>query len=129
VQSLTPVAQELLAGPNFAVVATRGADGAIQQTVVWARERDGEIVFSSLNTRVKLRNLQRDPSVGVLVIDRNNGLRYSAIRGTARLETAGAAELIDELSQVYDGQPWPEQQPWLPRTTVVVSPTRVIDHG
>lgn len=65
---LTPLARELLAGPHFAIVATVNADGSPQQSVVWARERDGE------------------------------------------------------------GQPWVETQT-RPRVTVVVTPTRVTDHG
>ena len=128
-QPLTPTAKELLDGPNFAVVATLGNDGSIQQTVVWAREENGEIAFSSLKTRAKTRNLEQNPTVSVLVIDRENGYRYSAIRGEARLEDDGAAELIDELSHDYDGRPWPEQQPWQPRAKIIVRPTRVIDHG
>lgn len=127
-EPLTPQARELLAGPNFAVVATSNADGSLQQTVVWAKERDGEIVFSSLKTRTKTRNLERDPNVSVLVIDRENGYRYSAIRGQARVEDAGANELIDELSHDYDGRPWPEQEPWKPRSTIIVTPERIIEH-
>jgi len=128
VEPLTPQARELLAGPNFAIVATTNADGSLQQTVVWAKERDGEIVFSSNTSRAKTRNLERDPNVSVLVIDRENGYRYSSIRGTARVEEAGANELIDELSHDYDGRPWPEEQPWKPRSTIVVTPARIIEH-
>ena len=127
-EPLTPQARELLAGPNFAIVATTNADGSLQQTVVWAKERDGEIVFSSLKTRAKTRNLERDPNVSVLIIDRENGYRYSSIRGQARVEDAGANELIDELSHDYDGRPWPEEQPWKPRSTIVVTPSRIIEH-
>lgn len=127
-EPLTPQARELLAGPNFAIVATTNADGSLQQTVVWAKERDGEIVFSSLKSRAKTRNLQRDPNVSVLIIDRENGYRYISIRGQARVEDAGANELIDELSHDYDGRPWPEEQPWKPRSTIVVTPSRIIEH-
>ena len=127
-QPLTALAQELLEGPHFAVVATKRADGSIQQTTVWARESGGEIVFSSLRTRAKLRNLERDPDISVLVIDREDGYRYSAVRGTARMEDEGAEELIDELSHAYDGKPWPEEPPLKPRSTVIVTPTAVVDH-
>jgi len=36
--------------------------------------------------------------------------------------------LIDELSHDYDGRPWPEEQPWKPRSTIVVTPARIIEH-
>lgn len=128
-QPLTPQAKELLAGPNFAVVATVSPDGSIQQTVVWAREEDGEIAFSSLKTRTKTRNLEQNPTVSVLVVDRENGYRYSAIRGEARLQDEGANELIDALSHDYDGCPWPEPEPWKPRAKIIVTPTRIIEHS
>jgi len=127
-QPLTPLARELLAGPHFAIVATVNADGSPQQSVVWARERDGEVIFSTVEGRAKPRNLQRDTTINVLIIDGENGYRFSSISGTARLESDNADALIDELSHAYTGQPWVETQT-RPRVTVVVTPTRVTDHG
>ena len=127
-QPLTELARELIDGPNFAVIATVGADGTPQQSVVWVRERDGEVIFSTVEGRAKPRNLLRDPTIGVLVIDRADGYRFSAIRGQARLEHENADELIDELSHKYTGQPWVETQT-RPRVNVVVTPTHVIDFG
>jgi len=127
-QPLTTLARELLGGPNFAVAATVGSDGSPQQTIVWVRERDGEVIFSTVEGRAKPRNLLRDPTINVLVVDCENGYRYSAIRGRARMEHDNADELIDELSHKYTGQPWVETQT-RPRVTVVVTPTHVIDHG
>ena len=125
---LTPLARELLAGPNFAVAATINSDGSPQQSAVWVRERDGEVIFSTVKGRAKPRNLLRQPTVSVLVIDRENGYRTSTIHGLARFESDNADELIDELSHKYTGQPWVETQTQ-PRVTVVVTPTRVTDHG
>lgn len=127
-QPLTPLARELLAGPHFAIVATVNADGSPQQSVVWARERDGEVIFSTVEGRAKPRNIQRDKTINVLIIDGENGYRFSSISGTARLESDDADALIDELSHAYTGRPWVETQT-RPRVTVVVTPTRVTDHG
>lgn len=127
-QPLTPLARELLAGPHFAIVATVNGDGSPQQSVVWARERDGEVIFSTVEGRAKPRNLQRDKTINVLIIDGENGYRFSSISGTARLESEDADALIDELSHAYTGRPWVETQT-RPRVTVVVTPTRVTDHG
>ena len=126
-QPLTALARELLGGPNFCVAATIGADGSPQQTIVWGRERDGELIFSTVEGRAKPRNLLRDPAISVLVVDRENGYRYSAIRGRARLERENADALIDELSHKYTGEPWIEKQT-RPRVTVVVTPTHVVDY-
>jgi PPOX class probable F420-dependent enzyme len=126
-QRLTALARELLGGPNFAVVATAGSDGSPQQTIVWARERDGEVIFSTVEGRAKPRNLLRDPVISVLVVDRENGYRYSAIRGRARIEHENADALIDELSHKYTGEPWVETQT-RPRVIVVVKPSHIVDH-
>jgi PPOX class probable F420-dependent enzyme len=125
---LTSLARELLGGPNFAVIATANSDGSPQQSVVWVRERDGEIIFSTVEGRAKPRNLERRNAINVLIIDDENGYRYSSISGTVRFESENADALIDELSHKYTGDPWVETQPH-PRVTVVVTPTRVIDHG
>jgi PPOX class probable F420-dependent enzyme len=125
---LTPQARELLAGPNFAVVATANSDGSVQQSVVWARERDGRVIFSTVEGRAKHRNLLRHPRISVLVIDQDNGYRYSEIRGTAHMESKDAPDLIAELSQAYTGEDWIETQT-RPRVTVVVSPEHITEHS
>lgn len=125
---LTPLARELLAGPNFAVVATTGPDGTVMQSVVWVREQDGEPVFSTVEGRVKHRHLLADPRVSLLVIDAADGYRYSAIRGTARIEHQDADELIAELSLKYTGEPWVETQT-RPRVVVVITPERISDYA
>lgn len=124
---LTALARRLLAAPNFAIVATTNADGSTQQSVVWVKERDGQVIFSTLAGRAKHRNLERDPTIGVLVVDRDNGYRYSEIRGLAHFEYADADALIDELSRKYTGQGWTKKQA-RPRVTVVVTPTHVNDY-
>jgi hypothetical protein len=64
----------------------------------------------------------------VLVIDRNDGYRYSAIHGRARLESENADELISELSHKYAGEPWVETQT-RPRVTVCMTPDHIVEHG
>lgn len=125
---LTPLSRELLAGPDFAVIATNTSAGASQQSVVWVSERDGAVVFTTGSSRAKCRNLVRDPRIGVLVVDAQNPYRYSQVRGAARIGTEGAAEVMDGLSRKYTGEPWVENQK-SPRVTVVVTPERVVDHG
>jgi hypothetical protein len=58
----------------------------------------GEVIFSTVEGRAKPRNLQRDTTINVLIIDGENGYRFSSISGTARLESDNADALIDELS-------------------------------
>jgi PPOX class probable F420-dependent enzyme len=125
---LTPQCRELLRGPNFAVVTTINADGTPQQSVVWVAEHDGNIVFSTVEGRAKHRNLVRDPRIGVLVLDRADGYRYSQISGIARLDSTNADALIDELSREYTGKAWVEKQT-RPRVNVIVTPTHQHDYS
>ena len=125
---LTPQCRDLLRGPNFAVIATINADGTPQQSVVWVAEHDGNVIFSTVEGRAKHRNLVRDPRIGVLVLDRTDGYRYSQIRGIARLESTNADALIDELSRKYTGEAWVEKQT-RPRVNVIVTPTHQYDYS
>ena len=125
---LTPQCRELLRGPNFAVITTINADGTPQQSVVWITEHDGNVVFSTVEGRAKHRNLLRNPRIGVLVLDRADGYRYSQISGTARLDSTSADELIDELSRKYTGQAWVEKQT-RPRVNVIVTPAHQHDYS
>ena len=125
---LTPQCRELLCGPNFAVIATINADGTPQQSVVWITEHDGNVVFSTVEGRAKHRNLVSDPRIGVLVLDHVDGYRYSQIRGIARLDSANADALIDELSRKYTDKAWVEKQA-RPRVNVIVTPTHQHDYS
>ena len=81
--ALTDDQARLLQGPNFATVATLNPDGSAQLSIVWI-DWDGErVLFNTAAGRAKPRNLERDPRVSVLVIDREDGYRWLAVRGAA----------------------------------------------
>jgi PPOX class probable F420-dependent enzyme len=65
-----------LAEPNFATIATVGADGTPNQAVIWYRFEGDHIVINSAIGRRWPANLLRDPRVSVAVIDRHDGLRW-----------------------------------------------------
>ena len=123
---LTDLARELLAGPNFATIATIGSDGTPHQTVVWAGERDGKVVFSTVRGRVKEKHLLADPRISVLVLDAEDPYRFVTLVGTAALEDEGADALIAEMSIKYTGEEWVERATG-PRVNVVVDVDRVIE--
>ena len=104
--ALTDDQARLLQEPNFATVATLNPDGSAQLSIVWI-DWDGErVLFNTAAGRVKPRNLERDPRVSVLVIDREDGYRWLAVRGAAELTSAGADEHIDKLACKYTGEGW-----------------------
>jgi PPOX class probable F420-dependent enzyme len=81
-------------------------DGSPQLSIVWI-DWDGErVLFNTAAGRVKPRNLERDPRVTVLVLDREDGYRWVAIRGMTQLTTEGADEHIDKLARKYTGEAW-----------------------
>jgi PPOX class probable F420-dependent enzyme len=128
VAGLTDEQARLLQGPNFATVATLNADGSAQLTIVWI-DWDGEyVLFNTAAGRAKPRNLERDPRVSVLVLDREDGYRWVAVRGTAELTTDGADEHIDKLARKYTGDRW-QPKPGERRLIVRFRPEHVSAYG
>jgi PPOX class probable F420-dependent enzyme len=126
--ALTEEQARLLQEPNFATVATLNRDGSPQLSIVWI-DWDGEhVLFNTAAGRAKPRNLERDPRVSVLAVDRVDGYRWLAVRGAASLTTEGAHEHIDKLARKYTGEGW---QPKVgeQRLLVRVRPEHVSAYG
>ena len=123
-------ARALLRTKAYAHVVTRYPSGDPQMTMVWAHERDGRLVFSTAEGRIKTRNLRADPRVVVSVQSPDDPQQYLLVHGTATLQTDGADELIDELAQKFLGEErYPWRQPGEERVTVVVEAERVSGAG
>jgi PPOX class probable F420-dependent enzyme len=103
-------------------------DGSAQLTIVWI-DWDGEFVlFNTAAGRAKPRNLERDPRVSVLVLDREDGYRWVAVRGAAELTTDAADEHIDMLARKYTGKGW-QPKPGEQRLVVRFRPEHVSAYG
>jgi PPOX class probable F420-dependent enzyme len=125
---LTDEQARLLQEPNFATVGTLNPDGSQQLTIVWI-DWDGEyVLFNTATGRAKPRNLERDPRVSVLVLDREDGYRWVAVRGTAELTTEGADEHIAKLARKYTGEGW-QPTPGEQRLVVRFRPEQVSAYG
>jgi PPOX class probable F420-dependent enzyme len=72
---------------HYAALATLDADGAPRQAVIWYRMEGEDLVINSLVGRRWPTNLVRDPRVSLAVIDREDGLRWVGITGTAEAIT------------------------------------------
>jgi PPOX class probable F420-dependent enzyme len=100
-------ARPILDGANLAHVVTIDPDGAPQVSCVWVGLDGDEVVFASLGPWRKLRNLERDARVAVSIESpelNHLGMReYLVLQGTARVETGGAPEVLQELAHVYLG--------------------------
>ncbi len=85
---------ELLEGKNLVFIATTMKDGAPQVSPVWADLEDGYIMINTAEERIKHKNVLRDPRVAISVVDQNNPLNMTAIRG--RVE-----EIIPDYDYVH----------------------------
>lgn len=107
--SLDPKVRAFLEEKRFAVLATINDDGAPQLTVMWFALRDDVVVMNTTRSRVKGKNLQRDPRISICVED---GYRYVTIAGVARLDDdqAIAQRDIRGLAIRYNGLEVAERQ-------------------
>jgi PPOX class probable F420-dependent enzyme len=104
---LTDEQLELLRGPSICHLATLMPDGSPQLTLTWV-DTDGEhVLINSVQTHVKVRNVERDPRVAVTVTDPTQPRRYFQVRGRVlEVSTQGATDHIDTLAQKYTGKPY-----------------------
>lgn len=118
--------QRLLQPKNHAVISTLNEDGSIHSAVVWQDQVDGRLAVNSAVGRKWPTNLERDPTVTVLVYDEADPYDYVEVRGSARGTTEGADAHIDRLAKKYLGADrYPFHQPGEQRITYVVEPTLV----
>ena len=75
--------RSFLAEPNFATIATVGADGTPNQAVIWYRLEGDRIVVNSAIGRRWPANLLRDPRISVAIVDRHDGLRWVGFTSAA----------------------------------------------
>jgi PPOX class probable F420-dependent enzyme len=122
--------QDILASPTLAHVATLGPRGEPQSTPVWFIWDGQYLKFSQTTTRQKYRNLKRDPSIAVSMVDPHNPNRSLEIRGVARLEEDQDLSFVDSLAQKYLGvDKFPWRQPSEKRIVVIVEPQHVTTYG
>jgi PPOX class probable F420-dependent enzyme len=96
--------KDLLEKPGFAHLATLGPDGWPQSTPMWYGWDGEHLLFSTLKSRRKHRNLQANPHVAVSIADPDNPYRYVQIRGVATMEDERQGSLINALVQKYMGE-------------------------
>jgi PPOX class probable F420-dependent enzyme len=104
-----PDVQELLTEPNFGVVSSHNPNGTILSTVVWVGYFDGELSINTAAGRPWCRNVERNPNLTLLVTDREDGLRFVEIRGTAVVTAEGAVDHVQAVARKYTGRgyTWP----------------------
>ena len=78
---MDPKAKGLFQKKNLIFIATINPDGSPQLTPVWGNYSDEHILINTAEGRIKHKNVQKDPRVAVSVVDYNNPLNMTTIRG------------------------------------------------
>jgi len=91
---------------TFAHVATTLPDGAPHVTPTWIDydADDERLLVNTERHRQKARNVDRNPQVGVSMLDPDDPYRYLSVVGALEeVTTEGARAHIDELARRYTG--------------------------
>ena len=118
IDSIPSAYRRLLDLPIYGALGTIRPDDTVQVNPMWF-EFDGEHVrFTHTNQRGKFRNLQRNPSMSLLLIDDENPQRYLELRGRlADVIDDPAGAFYVRLGRRYGN---PDQQPPPDRANRVV---------
>lgn len=96
--------EDLLARAIPVVLVTLMPDGRPQASVVWVAYRDGQISLNTEAGRQKVRNMNADPRVTLLIVDPDDQHRYLELRcDVVAMRTEGALEHRAELDRQYLG--------------------------
>ena len=115
---LSESAIRLIDGRNYAVLATVNADGSPQTSVMWVGRDGGDLLMSTVEGRLKHRNMVRDPRVSVTVIDSADPESYVELRGLASMTIDIGRQVDTRLSWKYDGKDPGEDKPGAVRVVV-----------
>ncbi len=101
---LPDLAKQLLAGKNFATIATLMPSGAPQSSVIWIDVEGDTIVFNTAEGRVKPNNMRRDARVAIAVHNVENPYQQAMIQGhVTEMTHDGADAHIDAMAKKYMG--------------------------
>ena len=115
---LSEATLRLMDGPNYAVLATINPDGSPQTSVIWVGRDGADLLFSTVEGRVKHRNMRRDPRVSVSIIDSADPENYVELRGRVSMAPDVGRRLDTQLSWKYDGKDPDPDRPGAVRVTV-----------
>src|SRR4029078_6169619 len=115
----------------FASLATVMPDGTPQVTPVWVDFDGQHVLVNSARGRQKDKNMERNSSVSLSIMDPENPYRYLEVRGrVAEITEEGAAAHIDKMAKKYlDKDKYPFSQPGEVRVLYKITPERTSHMG
>jgi PPOX class probable F420-dependent enzyme len=107
VADLHPEAGKLIESDRLAHMVTLNRDGSPQVSCVWVGMDGDEIVSGHLLRNQKVKNVERDDRMAISIetdtLSDMGLVEYLVVRGNARIQEGGAAELLQRLAHVYLG--------------------------
>ena len=81
---MDPKAAKLLKEKNLLFLATSMKDGSPQVSPVWGDLEDDHIMINTAEGRIKHKNVLRDPRVAISIVNQNNPLDMTSIKGVVK---------------------------------------------
>jgi PPOX class probable F420-dependent enzyme len=115
----------------FANLATVMPDGTPQVTPVWIDYDGNHLLVNSARGRQKDKNMERNPSVSLSIMDPDNPYRYLEVRGrVTEITEEGAEDHIDKMAKKYiDQDKYPWRRPGEVRVLYKIEPQRTSQMG
>jgi PPOX class probable F420-dependent enzyme len=122
---LSQRAQQLVEKPLLAVIGTLRPSGGIELVPVWFEYRDGYFWVNSAKGRAWPRNLERDPRITLLIVDKQDDHYWAQVEGrVVEATTEGADAHINRLSHRYTGKDY-TLRPGMVRIRFKIDPLRI----
>ena len=123
---LHPATVGLAQDKNYAAITTVLLSGKLQTHPVWVGTDGERLVVNTETHRRKYKNIERDPSVTLMIRHEENPYRYAEVRGEVVEKVTGqeARDHIDELSQKYHGEDYPPDAIASERVMLWIVPSR-----
>lgn len=115
----------------FANLATVMPDGRPQVTPVWVDYDGNYVLVNSARGRQKDKNMKRNASVALSILDPDNPYRYLEVRGNvAEITEEGADQHIDKMAKKYMGvDRYPYRRPGEVRVLYKIEPEHYTHMG
>ena len=119
--------QRLFQQKNLIFISTINSDGSPQLTPVWGNYDDGYVLVRTAEGRLKHKNVLRDPRVSISVVDHDNPLNMTTIKGEV-IEIIPDYDYIhaNKLTKQYMGiDEYPFKRPGEKRIIFKIKPVKI----
>lgn len=123
---LTELAKQIIDDANFATLATLNADGSPQASIMWIARDGNDLLMSTCEGRLKLKNMRRDPRISMTVFDKDQPYAQIEVRGSVEIISEGGQELIDKMARKYLGTDFEWDKPGAVRVVLRLKPQTIV---